>query len=141
MEITVKSKYLKISPRKLRLAVNLIRGINLERARNILFLSNNKGSRILKSLVDSAIASVKESNLEINKFFVKTIVCSDGPRLKRGKPASKGSMMAIKKRQSHVVLTISDNIVSASSPAKSKKRVENKKENVKEINTEEKKDK
>jgi large subunit ribosomal protein L22 len=141
MEITVKSKYLKISPRKLRLAVNLIRGINLERARNILFLSNNKGSRILKSLVDSAIASVKESNLEINKFFVKTIVCSDGPRLKRGKPASKGSMMAIKKRQSHVVLTISDNIVSASSPAKSKKRVENKKENVKEINPEEKKDK
>jgi len=141
MEITVKSKYLKISPRKLRLAVNLIRGKNLEQARDTLYLSHNKGTKMLKNLVDSAIASAKESNSEVNKFFVKTIACSDGPRLKRGKPASKGSMMAIKKRQSHAVLTISDNIVSIPSSANSEKKVEKDREDVKKINSEKKKDK
>lgn len=108
MEITVKSKYLKISPRKLRLAVNLVRGKNIQYAKGILTLSNTKSSRMVKSLVDSAIASAKESGSEVDKFYINSINCSDGPRLKRGKPASKGSMMAIKKRQSHLSISISN---------------------------------
>jgi large subunit ribosomal protein L22 len=141
MEITVKSKYLKISPRKLRLAVNLVRGKNLEKARDVLFLSNSKGARMLKCLVDSSIASAKESGLEINKFSIKSIICSDGPRLKRGKPASKGSMMAIKKRQSHMSLTISDNASATLPSPNGKEKTVKLEKDIKEINPEEKKDK
>jgi large subunit ribosomal protein L22 len=138
MEITVKSKYLKISPRKLRLAVNLVRGKNLEQARNILFLSSNKSTRMVKDIISSAIAAVKDTDSEIDKFFIKSIACSDGPMLKRGKPASKGSMMAIKKRQSHITLSISDSIAKILPTANAK---DNKNENTKNINSEEKKDK
>lgn len=134
MEITVKSKYLKISPRKLRLAVNLVRGKNLEKARDILFLSNSKGARMLKCLVDSSIASAKESGIEVNKFFVKSITCNDGPRLKRGKPASKGSMMTIKKRQSHMVLTISDNTSTMSTSSSHKEKTVKLEKDVEKIN-------
>lgn len=108
MEISVKSKYLKISPRKLRLAVNLVRGRNLEQAKNLLFVTNNKGAKMTENLIDSAIAIIKESDSDVNKFTVSKIFCSDAPRLKRGKPASKGSMMAITKRQSHLYLSVSD---------------------------------
>jgi len=141
MEITVKSKYLKISPRKLRLAVNLVRGKNLEKARDILFLSNSKGARMLKCLVDSSIASAKESGLEVNKFSIKSIICSDGPRLKRGKPASKGSMMAIKKRQSHMRLTISDNTSAMPTLSSNKEKTVKLEKDVEKINPKEKKDK
>ena len=141
MEITVKSKYLKISPRKLRLAVNLVRGKNLEKARDILFLSNSKSTRMLKCLVDSSIASAKESGLEINKFSIKSIICSDGPRLKRGKPASKGSMMAIKKRQSHMRLTISDNTSAMPTLSSNKEKTVKLEKDVEKINPKEKKDK
>lgn len=109
MDITVKSKYLKISPRKLRLAVNLVRGKNVIQAKNVLFLSRNKGAKFTENLIDSAIATAKEADAEVDKFVIKSIACGDGPRLKRGKPASKGSMMAIKKRQSHLTVLISDN--------------------------------
>ena len=114
MEITVKSKYLKISPRKLRLAVNLVRGKNLEQARGVLYLSGIKSSRMVKNLVDSAIAAVKESGSETNKFHINNISCCDGPRLKRGKPASKGSVMPIKKRQSHLFLSVTDKLIDSS---------------------------
>jgi large subunit ribosomal protein L22 len=108
MEISVKSKYLKISPRKLRLAVNLVRNKNLPDAKNLLRLTNNKGAKLTECLLDSAIAIVKDSEFEVGQFTVSEIFCSDGPRLKRGKPASKGAMMPITKRQSHLYLTVSN---------------------------------
>lgn len=108
MNITVKSKYLKISPRKLRLAVNLVRGMKAEKAKESLTFQNNKGSRLVKSLVISGLAVAKASEIESDALIISRIVCTDGPRLKRGKPASKGSYMPIKKRQSHLEMTLSD---------------------------------
>ena len=108
MEIKVKTKYLKISPRKLRLAVNLVRGLSASRARDLLLFQNNKSSRFVRSAILSGIASAKASEVNEEELVISRIVCTDGPRLKRGKPASKGSYMPIKKRQSHIEITLSD---------------------------------
>jgi len=121
MEISVKSKYLKISPRKLRLSVNLIRGKNVVKAKNLVKFQKNKGSIAVYNLLNSALTIAKDSEIEENNFCVAKILCNDGPRLKRGKPASKGSVMPITKRQSHLSLTISDTLKkSTTKPAKKK---------------------
>ena len=110
MEIKVTSKYLRISPRKLRLVVNSVRGKNAIVAKNILTFQPNKGSKMVLALLESALAVAKSNEVNQDNLSVLSVVCSDGPRLKRGKPASKGSMMAITKRQSHLNLVLSDKI-------------------------------
>lgn len=126
MEIKVKSKYLKISPRKLRLAINLVRGLPADKAKELLTFQNNKSSRMVRALVISAIAVAKASEISDSNLVVSKITCSDGPRLKRGKPASKGSYMPIKKRQSHLEIILSDKLNSNKSNKTNKSNLINK---------------
>jgi len=107
MEVKVKSRYLHISPRKLRPVINFVRGKNALQAKSQLKFQPNKGAAMVSNLLDSALAVVKSSEVTPESFVISAIACGDGPRLKRGKPASKGRMMPIKKRQSHLNLTLS----------------------------------
>ena len=108
MEIKVKSKYLRISPRKLRLLLPLVRGKNALEAMRILQFQPGKGASMVGNLLESALAVAKSSEVNPDLFMVKKIVCDEGPRLKRGKPASKGRVMPITKRQSHLALILAD---------------------------------
>jgi len=108
MEIKVKSNYLKISPRKLCLATDLVRRKSAIEAENLLKFQNNSSSKIVYSLLQSALSIAKSSEVDQNKLFLAEILCNQGPRLKRGKPGSKGRMMPITKRRSHLILTLSD---------------------------------
>lgn len=123
MNIKVKSKYLKISPRKLRLAVDLVRGLKADRAKEMLAFQNNKSSRMVRNLVISGLALAKASEISNENLIISRIVCTDGPRLKRGKPASKGAYMPIKKRQSHLELTLSDEILKSPKQLKQLKQL------------------
>ncbi|MEI6144057.1 MAG: uL22 family ribosomal protein [Candidatus Berkelbacteria bacterium] len=108
MEVNVKSKYLRISPRKLRLVINFVRGMNVVEARAKLQFQPNKGAKMIISLLDNAVSVVKTSEISSETFHIAAIACGDGPRLKRGTPVSKGRMAPVVKRQSHMTLTISD---------------------------------
>lgn len=126
MEIKVKSKYLKISPRKLRLAADLVRRKNAQQAENLLRFQNNSSSKIVYSLLKSALSITKGSEVDQDKLFLTEILCNQGPRLKRGKPGSKGRMMPITKRRSHLVLTLSDIDYKHSKKQENKKQDTNK---------------
>lgn len=108
MEIRVKSKYLKISPRKLRPVVNLVRGKSAIQAVVNLKFVPNKGAKFVSDLLNNAIAIAKSEEVGLDKLVVSVISCSDGSRLKRGVPGSKGSMMPITKRTSHLYITLRD---------------------------------
>lgn len=110
MEVKVQTKYLRISPRKLRLVVNFVRGMRVTEARDKLQFQPNKGAKMIINLIDNALSVVKNSELTPEVFSIEAIACGDGPRLKRGTPVSKGRMAPIVKRQSHMTLTISDAI-------------------------------
>ena len=122
MEVKVKSRYLHISPRKLRPVINFVRGKNALQAKSQLKFQPNKGAAMVSNLLDSALAVVKSSEVTPESFAISAIACGDGPRLKRGQPVSKGKMTPIKKRQSHLTLTLS-------SDSEAKKKVVEKKEN------------
>ena len=108
MDIKVTTKFLRISPRKLRPVVNSVRGKNLVEAKNILTFQNKKGSKILLSSVNSAMAIARENDVKIDELFIKTLACDEGPRLKRSKPGSKGSVQPIQKRMSHIRLIVAE---------------------------------
>lgn len=107
MAVTAKLKYLRITPRKVRLVADLIRGKSVERAQTILNFSVKGGADPLLKLLKSAIASAKhnfqmdESNLYVAKIFV-----DEGPKYKRWMPRARGQASEIQKKTSHVTLVL-----------------------------------
>jgi large subunit ribosomal protein L22 len=108
MDITVKSKFVKSSPRKIRPVLHGLRNQNAEVALTTLKFTNRKGARLLYTLLKSAIAAAKENDLDSEKVFIKSINCTSGPRLKRRLIGSRGRSKQILKRMSHLNLTVSD---------------------------------
>jgi len=106
MEIKVTSKYLRISPRKVRPVLHGLRGLTAEEAKTTSAFTNRKAAGMIYDLIKSGIAAAKENYLEPNDVSIKSIYCSEGPRLKRIQPWSKGQARRITKRMSHLTLVL-----------------------------------
>lgn len=102
------TKYIRISPRKARLAAGLIRGLSVPQATLQLTYSNLKAGRLLKKTLDSAVANA-ETQLDMRREDLKVLEVriDEGPRLKRSKPKNKGGRHAILKRTSHFTVVVS----------------------------------
>lgn len=102
------TKYVRISPRKARLAADLIRGLSVVEANLQLMYCNMKGGRLLKKTLDSAVANAENVyDLRREKLRVMEVRVDEGPRLKRGKPKNKGGRHPILKRMSHFTVIVS----------------------------------
>lgn len=105
--ITAKLSNLRISPRKVRLVADLIRGAKISDAqKQLAFLSKRSSDPILK-LLKSAIANAK-NNLKINdeNLIISKIFVDGGPVLKRYMPRAFGRAGAIRKRTSHITIEL-----------------------------------
>lgn len=111
MEIKVKSSYLRVSPRKVRPVLHGLRGEIAQDAYVALSFTNKKGAGLLAALLKSAIAIGKENDLELGKLYIKSVSCSEGPRLKRRQIKARGRSDAITKRMSHLNLVLSDTVI------------------------------
>lgn len=103
------TKYLRISPRKARLAADLIRGLPVAAASTQLMYCKLKAGRLLKKTLDSAVAnaeSVHDASRE--KLKVLEVRVDGGPTLKRAKPKNKGGRHPILKRTSHFTIVVGD---------------------------------
>ena len=101
------TKYVRISPRKARLAAGLIRGLSVPDAATQLMFSNLKAGRLLKKTLDSAVANA-ETQLDIRKENLKVVEVrvDAGPTLKRAKPKNRGGRHPIMKRTSHFTVIV-----------------------------------
>lgn len=109
MDITVKLNHLRISPRKVRQAVNLVRGKKAMQAQTLLRFSSVKPAKSVLKLLNSAISSAKNDfQIELENLYISEIFVNEAPKLKRFRPVSRGSAHPIWKRNSHVVLTLSE---------------------------------
>lgn len=108
MEAKAISKFVRISPRKARLAAALMRGLPVSSAAAQLTFCNMKGGRLLIKTLDSAVANA-ESQLDARpeNLKVKEVRVDEGPRLKRAKPKNRGGRHAILKRTSHFTVIVS----------------------------------
>lgn len=103
-----KSKYIRISPRKARLAAGLIRGLPVAQATMQLVHCGLKSGRLLKKTLDSAVANAETQNdARREDLIVKEVRIDAGPTLKRAKPKNRGGRHPILKRTSHFTVVVS----------------------------------
>ena len=109
MEAKAILRYLKTSPQKTRLVVDLIRGKKVDEAITILNYSEKAGGRELLKLVKSAVANAENTkNLNVDKLFVKTAFVDGGPVLKRTHSKAMGRGALIRRRTSHVTVVLGE---------------------------------
>lgn len=101
--VTAKLKYLRMSPKKLRLLADLIRGKKVDRAITTLAMLNKVGARPLKKLLESAVANAMHNHkFDSETLVVKSITVDGGPSLKRFMPKAHGRATPVRERTSHI---------------------------------------
>ena len=109
MEAKATLKYARISPRKVKIVLDLIRGKDAGTAMAILKNTNKSASEYLIKLLGSAIANaVNNFEMDETKLFVSECFVCPGPTLKRIMPRAKGSADRIMKRTSHVTIVVKE---------------------------------
>ncbi|MBL1141786.1 MAG: 50S ribosomal protein L22 [Proteobacteria bacterium] len=103
-------KYTHLSPQKMRLVADQIRGLPVDRAINLLAFSNKKGADIIKKVLESAIANAENNDgADIDELKISAIQVNQGPTMKRLRPRARGRADRIIKRTSHLTVTVSEN--------------------------------
>ncbi len=109
MEVSAKLRYARISPQKCRLVVDQIRGLPVENALQLLSHSPKKGARIVKKVLESAIANAEHNEgLDVDELHVSRATVDEGPTLKRIRPRAKGRANRIMKRTCHITVMVAD---------------------------------
>ena len=109
MEAKATLKYARISPRKVKIVLDLIRGKDVGTAMAILKNTHKSASEYLVKLLGSAIANADNNfNMDVSKLYVSECFVCPGPTLKRLLPRGKGSADRILKRTSHITLAVSE---------------------------------
>jgi len=108
MILKAKAKYIRVSPKKMRRLVNLVRNKGLLESLEMLKLLNVGNKKYLIKLLESVQANAKIKNPDVNlkELVIKTIVVNEGPRLKRIKPRARGRADIIKRRISHIEVEV-----------------------------------
>lgn len=109
METAAKLRYAIISPQKVRLIADQIRGLPVARALELLEFSPRKASAIMRKVVDSAIANAEHNNgADIDELRISRILVDEGPMYKRVQPRAKGRANRILKRTSHITVAVAE---------------------------------
>src|ERR1700740_2107683 len=114
MEFRAEKKFLRVSPQKARLVLDLIKGRRVEDARNTLMFTKKRVAehvgKLLQSALDNAnfLATEKGLDVEIDNLYVKRAVANDGPRMKRIRPAPQGRAYRYQRRIAHIELVLAE---------------------------------
>ncbi len=108
-EARATSKYIRVSPQKARLVVNMIRGKKVDEALSILTLEKKAVSKPVAKLLKSAVANAENTKeLDVDVLFVKKAFVDGGPTTKRMRPRAMGRGNTIRKRTSHITIILEE---------------------------------
>jgi large subunit ribosomal protein L22 len=106
MEAKASAKYIRVSPRKMRRSIDLIRGRHVEDARRILRLSPLGANRTLIKVLESAVSNAEQKAAIPENLVVAKAWVDEGPTLKRFRPRAYGRATSVRKRTSHVTVVV-----------------------------------
>ena len=107
MEAKAVSRFVRVSPRKARIVIDLIRGKSVMDAREILKFTNRGIAETVEKTLNSAVANAEHNHhVRAESLIVKTAFADEGPTLKRIRPRAKGSASRIRKRTSHITIIV-----------------------------------
>jgi large subunit ribosomal protein L22 len=146
MEFRAQARFMRVSPQKARLVLDLIKGRKVEDALNTLAFTKKRVAATVEKLLRSALENAnyliaeKDIDVDVDNLYVKNAVANDGPRMKRIRPAPMGRAFRYVRRISHIELVLGErtkarqgvaNVVGSESasaqPAKTKRRAPAKK--------------
>lgn len=124
MEIKAIQKYIRMSPRKLRLVATLLRKMSPSRALEVLPHLGKRAAGPLRKVINTAIANAKVKKINESDLVFKEIQINEGPRLKRGHAGARGIYKPYQRKMSHirVVLTTKSKIQNTKSETMERKR-------------------
>lgn len=109
MYAVAKLRYARISPQKVRLVANQVRGLPVDRALEVLTFSNKKAANLVKGVLESAIANAEHNEgADIDELKISAISVDEGPIMKRMRARAKGRGNRIFKRTSHINITVAE---------------------------------
>ncbi len=109
MATAAKLRYSLISPQKARLVADQIRGLPVAQALQVLEFSSKKAARIIRKILESAIANAEHNEgADIDELTVARVFVDEGPMYKRIQPRAKGRANRIRKRTSHITVAVAE---------------------------------
>jgi len=109
MEVRAVSKYVRISPQKVRKVVGDIKGIPVEIGLQKLKFMPQKAANILEKVIRSAVANADQNaDIDIDMLVIRNITADQGPSLKRWKARARGRGTRILKRTSHITVILAE---------------------------------
>ena len=109
MEAKAHLKFARISPRKVSIVCDLIRGKDVKTAMAILMNTPKAASELMIKVLKSAVANAENNfGMDPEKLYVSTTYANPGPILKRGMPRAQGRMYRINKRTSHITICVAE---------------------------------
>jgi large subunit ribosomal protein L22 len=114
MEFRAEMRYLRVSPQKARLVLELIKGRKVEEARNTLLYTKKRVAahvgKLLQSALDNAnfLSAEKNLDVDLDNLYVKNAIANEGPRMKRIRPAPQGRAYRYQRRIAHIILVLAE---------------------------------
>jgi len=114
MEFKAQARFMRVSPQKARLVLNLIKGQKVENALNTLAFTKKRVAATVEKLLRSALENAnylsteKGIDVDVDNLYVKQAVANDGPRMKRIRPAPMGRAFRYVRRIAHIELVLAE---------------------------------
>jgi large subunit ribosomal protein L22 len=114
MEFRAEARFMRVSPQKARLVLDLIKGRRVEEARNTLTFTKKRVAetvgKLLQSAIDNAnfLSTEKGLDVDLDNLYVKSAVANDGPRMKRIRPAPMGRAYRYVRRIAHLEIVLAE---------------------------------
>ena len=110
MESKAEARYIRVSPQKARLVVDLIRGMQAVAALSALRAANKRIAPTVEKVLQSAIANAQNQNedVDVDRLYVSEAKVNEGPRMKRVRPAPMVRAYRIQRRMAHIVIRVAE---------------------------------
>jgi len=110
MEVKAEARYVRVSPQKARLVVDLIRGMRADDAITVLQTTNKGIAPTVEKVLRSAIANAenRSAEVDVDKLYVSQAYVNEGPKMKRIRPAPMGRAYRYQRRMAHIVVKVSE---------------------------------
>ncbi|MEE9228855.1 MAG: 50S ribosomal protein L22 [Acidimicrobiia bacterium] len=109
MIVKARAGYVRQSPFKVRLVLDLIRGLPVDEARSTLKFTNRRAAGAVSKVLESAVANAEHNNaLDVDQLYVAEAHAGEGPTLKRFRARARGRVGRIQKRTSHIVVGVAE---------------------------------
>ncbi len=112
MEVKAVSKYVRISPRKVHIMIDTVKGKPVETALEILKFMPQKAAYIVEKIIRSAVSNADQHpDIDVDSLVIRNIIADQGPTLKRFKARARGRGTRILKRTSHITVILAEDTI------------------------------